>query len=94
MVVVRSITTLSFMPAGMTACNSGIRATDAIDGIDDVGVGLAEDDEEDGGFAVGEAFGADIGDGILRRRRHPRDEPARRWSRRRAAACNLSALKS
>ena len=37
---------------------------DAIDGLDDVGAGLPEDNEQDGGLAVGEAARADVFDGV------------------------------
>ena len=37
---------------------------DAIDGLDDVGARLAEDDDEDGGLAVGIAGVAQVFDGI------------------------------
>ena len=43
----------------------GKQCADVVDGVDDVGVGLAEDDEDDGLLAVGEAGGAKINDGIF-----------------------------
>src|SRR5581483_4700558 len=37
----------------------------AIDGVDDVGLGLLENDDDDGRFAIGKSGGANVLDGIL-----------------------------
>ena len=60
------------MAGGMAACSCGSSGADAIDGIDDVGAGLAEDDQEHGRLAVGIAGVADVFDRIDRRWRHRR----------------------
>ena len=64
MVVVRSRTTVMSMPCGMTALRNGNWRIDAIDGLNDVGAGLAEDDQNDGRLAVEVAGGADVLRGI------------------------------
>ncbi len=60
MVVVRS-RTIGQIDGGR---NGGLQlrqqGADAIDGLDDVGAGLAEDDDQDGRLAVGEAGGANV----------------------------------
>ena len=49
---------------GNGSVNLGQHVTDAIDGLNDVGPGLAEDDDQDGGLAVGIAGAAQVFDGI------------------------------
>ena len=44
MVVVRSRTIVVLMPCGSTASRNGSCVLDAVDGLNDVGAGLAEDD--------------------------------------------------
>ena len=46
MVVVRSITTSILMAGEIEACNSGNKSPHPVDGADDVGAGLAEDDDQ------------------------------------------------
>ena len=64
MVVVRSRTTVRSIAAGIEARNCGQRGVDAIDGIDDVRAGLAEDDDQHRGLAVDHPGGADVLDRI------------------------------
>ena len=52
------------MPEGTSACNCGISADNAIDGFDDVCAGLAEDDQHNGGFPIGQAAGVNVLDRI------------------------------
>ena len=60
MVVVRSSTMVISMPCGMDALSEWQLRAYAVDGLDDVGAGLAEDDHGDGAFAVQVAGGADV----------------------------------
>ena len=53
MVSVRSLMILILIAGGMAAINRGKLRLDAVDGVDDVGAGLLEDDEEDAALAVG-----------------------------------------
>ena len=46
MVMVRSRATASLMEGGMEARSVGQESVDAVDGVDDVGAGLAEEDEQ------------------------------------------------
>ena len=64
MVVVRSSATSSLMAAGIGGLQRGQDLEHAVDGGDDVGAGLTEDDDEDGGLAVDQAAGVDVFDGI------------------------------
>ena len=64
MVVVRSSTMVKSMPAGMEAFKRGHGLANAVHRVNDVGAGLAENDQEDGGLAVHEAGGADVLDRV------------------------------
>ena len=63
-VVVWSTMVVRVMPVGISACSCGRQLLDAVDGRDDVGAGLAVDDEQHGRFAVGKAGIADVGDRV------------------------------
>ncbi len=80
----------------MDCGNGGVKlrqhGADAIHGVDDVGAGLPEDDDQDGGLAVGVTGVAQVFDGIDRLRRRRRGGRRRRCDRRRSGACNRSAL--
>ena len=72
----RSATSMS-MSAGIEACSCGSSAFTAVDGVDDVGAGLAVDDDQHRRLAVGEPGVAQILDRIDRPRRRRDSRTAR-----------------
>ena len=60
MVVVRSMHDVELMPAGSTALQLRQRRVDAVDGVDDVRAGLAEDDDQHRRLAVDQPGGAEF----------------------------------
>ena len=52
MVCVRSTMVLTFIAGGMTAVSCGHRRLDLIDGVDDVGAGLLEHQQDHGWLVV------------------------------------------
>jgi len=76
MVVVRSMMTSSLIPGRNGVLELGQELVDAVDGLDDIGAGRAEDDEEDGRTT---SVGGGAMRGVARRRR----------GRRRSLSCSL-----
>ena len=64
MVVVRSSTTARSMAGGIEACNCGSEREHPVHGVDDVGAGLAEDDDQHGRLAVDQPGVAQVLDRI------------------------------
>ena len=60
MVVVRSRTMVVSMPVGMVALMDGKLRANPVDSLDDVGAGLAEDDDGNRALAVQISGGADV----------------------------------
>ena len=65
MVWVRSARMLTLIAGGMSASQAGQRLVDPVDGLDDVGAGLLEDDQQD---RPGRRFSVCVGVGLARER--------------------------
>ena len=64
-VVVRSIITVKSIAGEIEALSCGSKRANTIHGVDDVGAGLPEDNDQHGGFAVRQTRIAQVLDGVL-----------------------------